>query len=86
MEIDATIWFFAVYSGMECDADREKARTALKNRLGFYAHLLDIEADQISGHLGFTKLPATAQMGTRLRDELRAAKGKMDEIAKSLGD
>jgi hypothetical protein len=81
MEVDAAIWFVALYSKMQCEPDREVARAALKNRLGFYAHLLDMEADNVGGHLSFTKLPAIAQSGARVRDELRGAKAKMDEIA-----
>jgi hypothetical protein len=84
MELDATIWFLRVYDNMQCEADREVARVALKNRLGFYSHLLGLEADQAAGSLAFVRLPATAQAGARIKDDLRAAKRKLDEIAASL--
>jgi hypothetical protein len=84
MELDAVFWFLAVYDHMQCDADREVAKAALKNRLGFYSYVLGLEADQAAGQLAFARLPATAQAGAQIKDELRAAKNKLDEIAASL--
>jgi hypothetical protein len=84
MELDAVFWFLAVYDRMQCDADRETAKVALKNRLGFYSYVLGLEADQAAGQLAFARLPATAQAGARIKDALRAAKNKLDEIAASL--
>lgn len=65
------------------EADRATARVALKNRLGYYAHLLDVAVDQATKQLTLTNLPATAEAGLRMRDELRAAKNKLDAIAAS---
>lgn len=84
MELDAVVWFLAVYDHMQCDSDREVAKVALKNRLGFYSYLLGLEADQAAGQLAFARLPATSQAGVQIKDELRAAKNKLDEIAASL--
>ena len=84
MELDAAFWFLAVYDRMQCDADREVAKVALKNRLGFYSYVLGLEADQAAAQLAFARLPATAQAGERIKDALRAAKNKLDEIAASL--
>lgn len=84
MELDATLWFLGIYDSMQCEADRDVAKTALKNRLAFYSHMLDLAADQAAGQLAFTRLPATAQAGARIRDDLRAAKSKLDAIAASL--
>lgn len=64
--------------------DSEVTKAALKNRLGFYSYMLGLEADQATGQLAFAKLPAIAQAGIRIRDDLRAAKSKLDEIAVSL--
>jgi len=84
MEVDAALWFLGIYDNMQCAADREVAEAALENRLGFYSYLLGIEADQVAGHLPYMKLPATVQASVRVRDDLRAAKSKMDEIAASV--
>jgi hypothetical protein len=84
MELDATAWFLATYNRMQCDPDREVAKTVLKNRLGFYTHMLGLEADQAAGYLALTKLPGTAQLGLQIKDNLRSAQGKLDEIAASL--
>ena len=84
MYLDASYWFVGTYDRMQCDEDKNIARTVLQNRLGFYAHLLDMAVDQTNGSLGLTRVPAVAQQGQRIRDELRAAKVKLDEIAASL--
>ena len=84
MEIDAVYWFVGIYESMQNDQDREVAKAVLKNRLAFYSYLLGLGADQTAGQLAFTKLPAIAQAGAQARDNLRAAKNKLDEIAASL--
>lgn len=84
MYLDATIWFVATYHRMECDTDRAVAKTVLQNRLAFYAHMLDMAVDQTNGYLALSRVPAVAQQGQRVRDELRAAKNQLDEIATSL--
>jgi hypothetical protein len=84
MEIDATLWFADIYENMQCDADREVAKRTLSNRLAFYSHLLDLEADQTVGHLADTRLPAVAQSGQRVKENLRAAKATLDEMSASL--
>jgi hypothetical protein len=84
MELDAAIWFLGVYDNMQCAPDREISKAALKNRLGLYSHLLGLEADQVAGHLAFANSPATVQTGLRVKDELRGAKSKLDEITASL--
>lgn len=82
--LDATFWFVSVYNRMQCDEDKKLAKAVLQNRLTFYAHMLDMAVDQTNGFLGFTRVPAVAQQGQRIRDELRAAKNKLDELAASL--
>jgi hypothetical protein len=84
MYLDATYWFVGIYYVMQCDKDKNLAKVVLQDRLGFYAHLLDMAVDQTNGNLGLTRLPAVAQQGQRIRDELRVAKVKLDEIAASL--
>ena len=84
MELDAAIWFLDIYNHMQCAPDREIAKTALKNRLGFYSYLLGLEADQVAARLAFANSPAVVQSGMRVKDELRAAKAKLDEIISSV--
>ena len=83
-ELDATLWFLAVYDHMQCEPDRDVAKQALVNRLGLYAHLLEIRADQAAGNIALARLPATVQMGTRIKDDVRAAKATLDNIAATL--
>ncbi len=84
MYLDALFYFVDTYDKMQCVEDKNLAKAVLQNRLGFYAHLLDMAVDQTNGNLGLTRVPAVAQQGQRIRDELRAAKVKLDEIAASL--
>jgi hypothetical protein len=82
--LDAMFWFVGTYDRMQCNEDKNLAKAVLQNRLGFYAHMLDMAVDQTNGNLGLARVPAVAQQGQRIRDELRAAKVKLDEIAASL--
>jgi len=82
--LDASFWFVLIYNRMQCDEDKTIAKAVLQNRLGFYAHLLDMAVDQTNGSLGLTRMPAVAQQGEQIRNELRAAKVKLDDIAASL--
>lgn len=84
MELDAVVWFLAVYDHMQCDTDRNFSKAVLNNRLSFYSYVLGLVADQAAGQLAFARLPATAQAGARIKDALRADKNKLDEIAASL--
>ena len=63
MYLDAMFWFVGVYYRMQCDEDRILAKAVLLNRLGFYAHMLDMTVDQTNGSLRLTRLPAVAQQG-----------------------
>ena len=85
MYLDAIYWFVVMYDRMQCDEDKKIAKAVLQNRLGFYAQMLDMAVDQTNERLGLTRVPAVAQQGQRIRDELRAAKVKLDEVAASLG-
>jgi hypothetical protein len=78
------IWFLGVYEKMQCEPDRFAAKGALKNRLAFYSKALGGEADVIVNSLAVEKSPAMTQAGFRIRDDLRAAKDKMDAISVSL--
>ncbi|HEY1902467.1 MAG TPA: hypothetical protein VGG56_08570 [Terracidiphilus sp.] len=82
--LDAVYWFVGTYDRMQCVEDKNAAKAVLQDRLSFYALMLDMAVDRTNGRLGLTRVPAVAQQGQRIRDELRAAKNKLDEIAASL--
>ncbi len=84
MYVDATVWFLAMYNRMECDSDRAIAKAVLSDRLGFYSQMLGMAADQTNGYLAYSRVPAIAQQGRLIKDELRNAKNNLDEIAASL--
>jgi hypothetical protein len=82
--VEDAIWFLGVYEKMQCEPDRFAAKGALKNRLAFYSKALGGEADVVVNSLSFEKSPAMTQTGFRIRDDLRAAKDKMDALNASL--
>jgi hypothetical protein len=81
---DAAKTMLEMYDNVLCKPDSARVRPILKNHLEMYSWLLDHEADRSAGFLQFAKVPAAAQLGLRMKDDLRAAKGKLDEIAASL--
>lgn len=73
-----------IYDNISCQTDREKVRPILKKRLLAFSWLMDQEADRTAGFLQFVTLPAAAQMGLRMKDDLRTTKDKLNTIAGSL--
>jgi hypothetical protein len=73
-----------MYNSVSCRPDREKVKAILKEQLDYYSWQMGNEADRSAGSLQFAKMPAVAQTGLKMKDDLRAAKSKLDEIAASL--
>lgn len=73
-----------MYDTVSCKPDRDNLRIILKGQLEYYSWLFDSEVTRITGGLTFTKMPAAAQTGLRMKDDLRAAKDKLDAISASL--
>jgi hypothetical protein len=73
-----------MYGNILCKPDRERVRPILKEQLDMYSWMMDHEADRTAGFLQFAKVPAAAQLGLRMKDDLRAAKSKLYELAASL--
>jgi hypothetical protein len=86
-DLRAIIDLVAVYDNMQCASDRAIIKPLLEDRLHLYARLLGIEAEKAALPLGppsIIKLPETAKAALAVRDELVAAKNKLDAIAASL--
>lgn len=73
-----------MYDGISCNPDRLKAKGILKEQLEYYSWAFDSEVTRTTGSLTFVKVPAAAQAGLRMKDDLRATKEKLDSIAASL--
>ena len=82
--IHAAKAMLSMYDNISCKPDRARVRPILKEQLDMYSWMMDHEADRTAGFLQFAKVPAAAQLGLRMKDDLRAAKNKLDEIATSL--
>ena len=74
----------AVYKNLQCETDRTIMKPLLEDRLRMYSRLLDIGAEKAAIPLGSANQPATTKRSLKLRDDLLAAKNKLDAIAASL--
>ncbi len=86
-ELRAIIDLLAVFDNMQCGPDRAIVKPLLEDRLRMYSRLLNIEAEKAVIPLGprsTIQLPATTKKALKLRDDLLAAKNKLDGIAASL--
>lgn len=73
----------AVYDNMQCSSDRATVKRLLGDRVRLYSHLLSIYAEKAAIPLGQANLPATTKKALKLRDDLIAAKNKLDAITAS---
>jgi hypothetical protein len=75
---------FEMYNNISCAPDRVKVKPILKELLDYYSWQMGNEADRSAGSLQFAKMPAVVQMGLKMKDDLRTAKNRLDEVATSL--
>lgn len=73
-----------VYRSISCTADRKQANDILRQQLSDTAFKFENDGDRIGQMLVFVEVPATAQLGLKLKDDMRATKDKLDKIAASL--
>ena len=74
----------AMYKSISSTDDRAKAAKILKEQLDYYSWQFNKEAVRIAEMLKFVKVPATIQLGLKLKEDMRATKDKLDKIAASL--
>ncbi|HVB98101.1 MAG TPA: hypothetical protein VNJ12_02055 [Candidatus Dormibacteraeota bacterium] len=82
----ATADLLGVYDNMQCARDRATMKPLLEDRLRLYSRLLDLDAQSASIPLttpGFVKLGSTTKLALQLRDDLLAAKNRLDTVAAS---
>jgi hypothetical protein len=75
---------FRVYRSISCTADRTQAKNILRQQLLDTAIKFENDGDRIAQMLSFTEVPATAQLGLKLKDDMLATSNKLDKIAISL--
>jgi hypothetical protein len=73
-----------VYRSISCTADRKQAKDILRQQLFDTAFKFENDGDGIAQMLVFIEVPATAQLGLKLKDDMRAMQAKLDKIAASL--
>jgi hypothetical protein len=74
----------AMYKSIPSTNDRGKAARIVKEQLEYYARQFDSEATRVAEMLKFVKVPATIQLGIKLKEDLRTTKDKLDKISASL--
>ena len=70
-----------VYRSISCTADRKQAKDILRQQLLDTAIKLENDGDRIAQMLTFIEVPATAQLGLKLKDDMQATKDRLDKIA-----
>jgi hypothetical protein len=74
-----------IYDSISSQPDRLRAKRILKEKLlDYYSWAFDQDATRTAGAITFTRLPAVAQLGLRMEDDMRTTKKKLDAIAASL--
>jgi hypothetical protein len=70
-----------VYRSISCRADRKQAKDVLRQQLFDTANKFENDGDRIAQILTFIEVPATAQLGLKLKDDMQATKDRLDKIA-----
>lgn len=82
-ELRAATDLLSVYENVKCEADRAMLRPLLRDRLRMYSRMLDLDAQSAALPLGHMQA-GNEKAALSLRDTLRDAKAKLDEVAASL--
>jgi len=82
--LDSAFYFLVVDGRIQCDVDRKDVRVYVKQVLYENSQSLDNQTTRITAQLPFVMEPTAKQIGTEIRDDLRTAKKKLDEILGSL--
>jgi hypothetical protein len=70
-----------VFRSISCRADRKQAKDVLRQQLFDTASKFENDGDRITQILTFIEVPATAQLGLKLKDDMQATKDRLDKIA-----
>jgi hypothetical protein len=73
-----------IYDTISSKTDRDKVRSLVKEQLALNTYLINYDTERVGGMLSFVKVPAIAQTGLKMKDDMRAAKAKLDSIIDSL--
>jgi len=79
----ATADLLAIYENLQSEADRTIVKPLLIDRFRLYSRLLGFDAEKVAIPIGYMKQPANTKRALKLRDDVLAAKNKLDAIAAS---
>jgi hypothetical protein len=80
----AADYTLAMYRSISPADDKAKAARIAKEQLEYCSWQFKHEAERIAGMLKFGKVPATIQLGLKLKDDMRATEIKLGQLAASL--
>jgi hypothetical protein len=69
-----------VYSNITKDADSRRAKPIIKKLFDYYAEQIGVNVGRVNYWLAYTKSPAMAASGTRLKEDLREIKTLIESI------
>ncbi len=73
-----------MYESVVCKEDRVRLLPHVKRALQYYSQTTENEIDETNNNLSYVKSTATAQLGLRMKDDLRETKETVNTMDKSL--
>jgi hypothetical protein len=70
----------AIYKRLCCNTDRANMKPVIKGELNFYAGQVGIYIDWVNNEISYTKVPAIAVSGTKMKEDMREIKSRLESI------
>ena len=78
--LDSTRTLLYIWDNLSCKPDREKVRWIILDQIRDYAKRIDISIKFVNSRLSFTRIPAMANSGTQMKEDLREIKTLFESI------
>lgn len=82
--LSADYAMISMYEDIQCNEDRGRVRHYVSERFDYEGKLIDSDIGAVNNMLALSRIPAAAQLGIQMKNDLRAAKEKLDSIVASL--
>ena len=74
----------SMYDAIQCTEDRARTRPYVSGHFSFDSKVVDFDLADANNAIAHIQIPGAAQMALQMKNDLRAAKEKLDTIATSL--
>jgi len=78
--LSADYVIISMYDNVECGTDKVRIRPYISERFDYESKFIDFEVGTVNTALAHTAIPAAAQLGLQMKNDLRSAKQKLDKI------